>query len=136
MAPVQSSSMNEPQQQEKALDSLRDWNKWLIGLNFFTGTGCVIMLQQGVSPLLMPFLVGAILLFALSTIVTALVSGIRPTLVQALPLRDEFGALQSIYDYAVWQEVPLRRFVWLQFLLFVFGIICLLGWVMLKPATS
>ncbi len=128
--------MNEPQQQEKAIDSLRDWNKWLIGLNFFSGTGCVLMLQQGVSPLLIPFLVGAIVLFALSAIVTALVLGILPALIQALPLRDESGALQSIYDCAVWSRLSLRQFVRLQFLLFVGGIICLLGWVLLKPPPS
>jgi len=104
-------------------------------LNFFTGTGCVLMLERGASPILMPFLGGATLLFATSTIVTALVLGVLPRLVQVLPLRDDRGALQNIYDYELWPGLALGRLVRLQFLLFVVGIICLLGWVMLKPTT-
>ncbi len=48
--------------QEKAIDVLRDWSKWLIGVNVFSATGCVIVLERDVPVLLQPLLVGAIVL--------------------------------------------------------------------------
>lgn len=49
-----STQMNE-EHQEKAIDSLRDWSKWLIGLSFSATTGCVIVLQQGLGLSSSPF---------------------------------------------------------------------------------
>ena len=123
------------QYQEKAIDALRDWSKWLIGLDFFTGTGCVVVLERGVSANLKPVLVGAILLVALSALVTALVLGVLAALVQELPLADEFGNVQSIYDYHIWQGVSLGRLVQLQFGLFALGVVFVVVWVALKPPT-
>lgn len=130
-----STHMDE-EHQEKAIDSLRDWSKWLIGLNFSATTGCVIVLQQGVGPNLKPFLFIAILLFALSVLSAALVVGMLASLIQALPLRDESGSVCSIYDYRIWGWASLGILVRLQFVLFTLGVFFFLAWVAFKPAMT
>jgi hypothetical protein len=118
--------------QEKAIEAVRDWCKWLIGLNFSSVTGCAIVVERGADAALQPFLFGAILLFALSAVVAALVLGILPSMVQRLPLHDRSGALQNIYTYHVWEGITLGRLIRLQFGLFVLAIPCFLTWVAFK----
>jgi hypothetical protein len=122
--------------QEKAIDSLRDWSKWLIGLNFSAVTGCVIIVQQGVGPVLKPLLFGAILLFTVSVLSAALIVGMLASIVQTLPLRDDSGSVGSIYDYPVWARVSLRDLVQLQFVSFSLGVCFFLAWIALKPTIA
>ncbi len=123
----------DKEQQEKAIDALRDWSKWLIGLDFTAGTGCIIVLQGGVGPGLKLLLVMAIVFFALSAVAAALLTGILAEIVQRCPLCDEAGSVQSIYRHYVWRDVSLGLFVKIQFVFFVLGIFHLLSWVALKP---
>lgn len=123
----------DEKRQEKAIDVLRDWSKWLIGVDFFAASGCVIILERGVPLLLQPFLVGAVVLFALSVVTSALVLGLLAILVETLPLRDESGATYSIYDHLVWRQVSLGLLARLQFALLAIGVAFFLAWVVLKP---
>ncbi len=121
----------DEQSQQKAIDALRDWSKWLIGLNVFSAAGCVTILEVGVSSTLKPFLVGAILFFALSGMAAALLIVVLAGIVQKCPLRDEEGTVQSIFDHYVWQKVSLGLLVRLQLVLFALGVLNLLIWVTL-----
>ncbi len=125
--------MNEVYQ-EKALEALRDWSKWLIGLNTFAGAGCLAMLQKGGFGDLTPFLIAAIAVFALAVVAAALLIGVLAVVLQRLPLRDSGAQPGSVFDHRVWRGVRLRQLAWLQFGLFVLGIVLLLTWIMLKPA--
>src|SRR5512144_461402 len=55
-------------QQEKAIESLRDSAKWVVGLSFASATGCVVTLKDVALPELKRWLIVAILFFALSTL--------------------------------------------------------------------
>lgn len=122
-------------QQEKAIDFIRDWSKWLIGLNFTSGTGCVVVLQQGVSAGIKLYLVAAILFFALSTIISALLLAGLPPLIQRLPLKTKSGNNRPIYDYwIITPSLSIKTLTILQLTLFALGLIFLFTWVILKPA--
>jgi hypothetical protein len=84
--------------QEQALDSLCEWSKWLIGLNVVAATGCIVKIEQVPPGNINPFLAGAVVLFVLSNLVAVLIVGLHAVVVQALPLHDESGAPQSIYE--------------------------------------
>lgn len=126
----------DKEQQEKAIDALRDWSKWLIGLDFIAGAGCIIVLQGGVGPGLRLLLVMAIVLFALSAVAAALITGILAAMVQRCPVHDEAGNVQSIYRHPVWRGVSLGLLVRIQFVLFALGILHVLGWVALRPPAA
>lgn len=126
----------DKEQQEKAIDALRNWSKWLIGLDFTAGTGCIIVLQGGVGPGLKLLLVMAIMFFSFSAVIAALLTGILTDVVQRCPLCDEAGTIQSIYHHYVWRGVSLGLLVKTQFVLFVLGIFVLLSWVALKPPAA
>jgi hypothetical protein len=53
---------------------LTEWSKWLISINFLSGTGCVIALKTApaVSPMVGAFFFGALVSFALSVLVSTL----------------------------------------------------------------
>ncbi len=123
----------EAEHQEKAIDAVRDWCKWLIGLNFSAATGCVIVIERGVGPVLQPFLFVAILLFVLSVLAAALVMGALAALLQRLPLHDKSGSLQNIFMHHIWRWVSVGLLVKLQFGFFAFGVLFFLIWVALKP---
>jgi hypothetical protein len=118
--------MNEARQQS-AIDALRDWSKWLIGLDFAAATGCVVVLQTDVATEL--FLVLAISAFALSVVCSVLVVRALASLVETLPFQNEAGEVVSIYEYQVWGQLSLANLVALQMLFFVMGIALFLTWV-------
>lgn len=124
----------ERQQQEKAVDSLRDWCKWMIGLNLTMGTGCVLVLLRGVSATLKTYLVGAVLFFAFSIIAASLITAVLPSIVQRLPIYDDSAKkICSIYTVRVAPSLTLKSLAGLQYALFVLGIISLFTWIVLKP---
>lgn len=126
----------DEQSQQQAIEALRDWSKWLIGLNVFSAAGCVTILEGGVGSNLKPFLVGAILFFALSGMVAALLIVSLAGMVQRCPLQDEEGTVKSIFDHHVWQKVSLRLLISFQLVLFALGVLNLLIWVALKPIAT
>jgi predicted DNA repair protein MutK len=125
----------DARRQKKTIKSLRDWSKWLISVNFFAAAGCVIILERGASLLVQPLLVGAIVLFVLSIITSALVMGVLAVLVERLPLRDTTGATYSMYDHLVTRGISLGLLVKLQFALLVLGFLFFLAWVLVKPVS-
>ena len=42
----------------KAIQSLSDWSKWLISVNFAAATGCVLVLRADPAELVRPMLLG------------------------------------------------------------------------------
>lgn len=130
--------MNEEDQikavnQHKAVESLRDWSKWLIGINFAAATGCVVVLQGGVKGPPRPFLMLAIGAFALSVLSSAVLVRVLATLTEALPLRSETGELRSIYGYSAGLGLSVRGLARLQLGLLILGAVFFLLWVALKP---
>jgi hypothetical protein len=123
------------QNQEKALDSLRDWSKWLIGLNVVATTGCIVQLEHVKVTSLRPssFLLGAVLLFVLSNLVAVLIVGAHAVVIQTLPVPDASGESASIFTYRVWRQVSLGLLARLQILLFGLGLGSLVGWVTQPP---
>jgi len=86
--------------QKHAIDSLRDWSKWLIGVDFAAATGCVIVLQggdpAGIARLL---LVLAITSFALSVLCAIVLTRVLASVVERLPLTGVDGRPVSIAAY-------------------------------------
>ena len=56
----------------KAIQSLSDWSKWLISVNFAAATGCVLVLRGNPAELVRPMLLLAIVLFSLSALCSVL----------------------------------------------------------------
>jgi hypothetical protein len=124
----------ERQQQEKAVESLRDWCKWMIGLNLTMGAGCVLVLLRGVSATLKTSLVSAIIFFGVSMIIAALIIAVLPSIIQRLPLYENSERRPSnIYTAYVAPLLTLKILASLQYAFFVLGIIFLFTWIVLKP---
>lgn len=120
--------------QIRAVESLRDWSKWLIGIDFAAATGCVIVLQGGVQGPPRPFLMGAIAAFALSVITSVILVRALASLMENLPHQDPDGNAVSIYRYTVTGAVSVRQLANLQLGLLILGGLFFLCWVILKPA--
>lgn len=118
-------------QQEKAINMLIDWNKWLAGLNFGAATGCIVVLENGVGPLVKVYLVLAIFCFAISLILSSLVFVSLPSIMQRLPLQNKNNPKHNIFDYKPFFSIPLRFMVSAQFIAFIIGILSLFTWVYL-----
>lgn len=124
----------ERQQQEKAVESMRDWCKWMIGLNLTMGTGCVLVLLRGVSAALKTSLVSAVLFFAFSMVLASLIIAILPSIIQRLPIYDNSERKASnIYTAHVAPRLTLKMLAGLQYAFFVLGIVFLFTWILLKP---
>jgi hypothetical protein len=134
MAQLDKQAEIDAKRQGKVVAALQDWSKWLISVNFFAAAGCVLMLERGVSLLLQPLLIAAVALFALAVITSALVLGVLPFVIEALPLSNAFGAPSSLHDHRVWRGVSLGLLVRLQFALLALGALFFLAWVIVRPA--
>ena len=121
--------MNEARQQ-KALEALRDWSKWLIGINFGAATGCVVVLQGGVKGPPRPFLLLAIGAFAGSILCAAVLVRVLASAEERLPLPESM----SLQDLPLGGGLTLRRLSYLQLGLLALGIVFFMAWVLLKPA--
>jgi hypothetical protein len=119
-------SMDDTRQQ-KAIDSLRDWSKWLIGLDFAAVTGCVVVLQRDAID--SPFLTLAIAAFAFSVVASILVVRSLAYLIEVLPLTDANNELESIYQYRVFGSLLLGHLVYIQTGLFLAAVLFFLAWV-------
>lgn len=94
--------MDEKQQQQ-AIDALRDWSKWLIGINFFAAAGCTAVLKSGVQNLLPQlFLRFGIAAFAISAICSSFLVRVLASVVERLPIQDESGNSVSIDKYKIY----------------------------------
>jgi hypothetical protein len=88
--------------QVRAIESLRDWSKWLIGLNLAAASGCVLVLQTAnVRAAVTPFLVIAIALFALSIFCSVFLVQQLARVAEILPLRDSDGNPTTVFNRKV-----------------------------------
>jgi len=80
--------------QMDAINALRDWSRWLIGLNTVLGGGCLTILQSGTmvgtSRL---FMVLAIVAFLGSVLCAILLGRVLASLVEHIP------TVNSIYEF-------------------------------------
>jgi hypothetical protein len=124
----------DKESQQNAVDSLRDWSKWLIGIDFAAATGCVVVLQGGVEGPPRPFLILAICAFALSVLCSVLLVRVLASIVEQLPLVGDDGKPISIYDHLACWNITIAHLAHIQLILLVLGGIFFLTWVYLKPA--
>jgi hypothetical protein len=86
--------------QVRAIESLRDWSKWLIGLNLAATSGCVLVLQTAnLRAAVTQFLVIASALFALSILCSVFLVHQLARVAEALPLRDSDGNLTTVFNF-------------------------------------
>ena len=96
-------------------ESLTEWSKWLITINFLSATGCIIALKSSnATGKVAVFFFVAILSFTLSVICSTL-----------------FILILAIKDLPK-QRVDYRQYTWLamlQWILFTLGLLCVLIWI-------
>jgi ABC-type Na+ efflux pump permease subunit len=120
--------------QLRAVEAVGDWCKWLVGVNLTAAGGCVAVLQTGVGGTPRLFLLAAIGLFVVGLLSATVILALLPRLLEQLPVQDDVGQLQSIYEGQLWRAVRLRPLVVVQFVLFVLALLSFAGWVLTKPA--
>lgn len=123
--------MDESRQQ-RAIDSLKEWSQWLIGVDFMAATGCMVVLERGAQGLMRFFLMLAIAAFVLSILSSVFLIKTLAALVEELPLRDEAGHLTSIYNFPAGLGMTVRELAQSQVTLFLVAAAFLLFWLMLK----
>lgn len=122
--------------QQKALESVRDWSKWLVGVNLAAGAGCVAVLQTGVAGVPRVFLLMAVGFFAMALLVGTSLMAMLPGLMERLPVQDGAGRLVSVYHAGLWLGIRVRTLVSVQFSLFVLALLAFAAWVLTKPAPT
>jgi hypothetical protein len=118
--------------QEKAVETLLDWNRWVLGLAFAAGGGCIVVLERGIAGTGRTLVLAAIVAFALAIVLAAALSIMLAALIEVLPLRDQDGAIASVWSAPLWPGVTVGAIARLQFGLFALGLALLLGWVLLR----
>jgi HAMP domain-containing protein len=120
--------------QEKALEALRDWSKWLIGISFGAATGCVIVLEAApaVGPAT-PWLVAAIVAFALSVLCAVILVREAARVIERLPMRDAAGKVSTVFDHELAARLSIGTLAQIQLALLAAGVVLFLGWVIVKP---
>lgn len=117
------------ERQTAAVDSLREWSKWSIGLGFLSATGCVVVLQGGVPLLAQIFLVLAISAFAASVLCSILLLRVLAALVERLPVQDAQGSPGSIYQQQLLPGLTVARIAAAQLLFLMLGGASFLAWI-------
>lgn len=119
--------------QKRSVDALLDWSKWMIGLGFAAGVGCVTVLRGGAEGWPRLFLILAITAFALSVLCAALLVRGLAALNERLPLADHAAGTRGIRDQPI-GPLTVGGLARTQLALATTGGIAFLGWVALLPA--
>jgi uncharacterized membrane protein YjjP (DUF1212 family) len=98
----------------KTIQSLSDWSKWLISVNFAAATGCVLVLRGDPAERVRPMLLFAIIFFSLSVLCSSLFV---------------FLLSSQVEKIAETKKVKYKQLGAIQLILFSAGLICLLAWV-------
>lgn len=117
--------------QKDAVEAMTEWSRWLLGIDFLAATGCVIILQGGVSGLSRPFLILAICAFALSVLCAMLLGRLLVSVVERLPLLDTNGTARSIHDEPVLGRLSVGHLAHCQMLLLALGGVFFVAWIVL-----
>jgi hypothetical protein len=111
---MQEKDSNPEETRLKAIQSLSDWSKWLISVNFAAATGCVLVLRGDPAERVRPMLLFAIILFSLSALCAALFV---------------FLLSNQVEKIAEIKKVKYKQLGAIQLILFGAGLISLLAWV-------
>ncbi|MFW6195441.1 MAG: hypothetical protein ACOC5M_02855 [Chloroflexota bacterium] len=123
-------------QQEKSIEAIRDWSKWLIGLSFGAAAGCVAVLEVSdrTGPAT-PFLVAAIVFFALSVLASAILIRETARVLEMLPARDQSGELTTVFEHRVTGGLSIGALARLQLILLGVAALLFVIWVILRSVT-
>jgi len=113
------------QSQVRAVESLREWSKWLIGVAFSAATGCVLVLQGGVPPFAQLALVLAVTAFTLGVLCSALLLRALASLDEHLPVRSPKG----INGQPAWMGLTVGHIARAQLLCLSLGALFFLAWI-------
>ncbi len=119
----------ESSAQLSAVNALKDWSKWLIGLNTVIGGGCLTVLQSGnAQGLIRLFLILAIISFLLSVICSVLLGRVLASLAEHLPTTE------SIYHFRDGLGMSVKQLARLQLIMFMLAGLFMGLWLALKIA--
>ena len=120
--------MEKPAQMD-AISALKDWSKWLIGLNTVFGGGCLSVLQTNtVQGLPRIFLVAAIITFVVSVLFSILLGRVLASLTEHLPTTE------SIYRFRDDLGMSVGQLARAQLLTFLLACLFMGLWLALKIA--
>jgi hypothetical protein len=123
--------------QTRAIEALRDWSKWLIGLDFGAVVGCVVILENGgVTGTITPFLVLAIAFFAISIVCSVVLVRELAHVAELLPLRDHGGNLTSVFGHRVAGYLPVRTLALVQLGSLGAGALFFIVWVIVRSIVA
>jgi hypothetical protein len=123
--------------QEKAVESLRDWCKWVIGLDFGAVVGCVFILENGQATLVItPFLVIASAFFAISIVCSVLLIRQLVQVAEDLPLRDSGGNLISLFQHKIGAGLSIGDLTTLQLVSLGAGGSFFMAWVVIRAVAG
>jgi hypothetical protein len=126
----------DKESQKLAVDSLRDWSKWLISVNVLASAGCTVVAKnpvvantgaQGVVTRV--FLVLAIAAFVCSSVLSAALVQILAVVLERIPTTDASGTIRSIGEYVVWKKLTVKHVSQSQLVSFFLGGVFLICWV-------
>ena len=120
--------------QKDAIEALHDWSKWVIGIGFTAGAGCVAIFRGADAGLARTFLILAIGAFVLSVLSAIFLRHALARTAERLPLVDAQGRQKSVYDVVIGGRISIGHLARAQLILTVLGALFLLAWVILLPA--
>ena len=117
--------------QKDAIEALHDWSRWVIGVGFTAGAGCVVLLRDAADGPARTFLIGGIGAFALSVLAAVVLRHALALTVERLPLAAAEGRKVSVHDHRPGIGVSIGLLARVQLILMVLGALSFLGWVVL-----
>lgn len=117
----------EKSAQLDAINALRDWSRWLIGLNTVLGGGCLTILQTGtMTGMPRLFMILAIVAFLLSVLCAILLGRVLASLVEHIP------TVASIYQFSDDMGLSVKHLARLQLVIFLLACLFMGIWLALK----
>ena len=119
--------------QKDAIEALHDWSRWVIGLGFTAGGGCIVILREAGDGPARNFLIGGIAAFALAVLVAVFLRHALSLTVEQLPLSGSKDRPGSIHTHRPSLGLSIGLLARAQLLLMLLGTASLMGWVILLP---
>lgn len=117
----------EAKTQLEAVNALKDWSKWLMGLNTVLGGSCLTILEIGkVWGLTRLFVVLAIIAFLASVLCAILQGRVLASLVEHLPTTE------SVYRFSDDMGLSVKQLARLQLLTFLLACLFMGLWILMK----
>jgi len=119
--------------QKDTIEALSDWSKWLIGIGFTAGAGCVVIFREAAVGPARLFLILAICAFALSVLISMFLRHALALTIERLPLADAGRERKSVYDHPAGGWLSIGHLARAQLGTIVLGVLFFLAWVVLLP---